>query len=429
VSAFDLPVLRGLHTGRGFWVLAFDAQTYFEAAAAAARDGLNTISDISASPFYVRALAVWLDVFGVSVPTAILFNVSCYFAGVLLIVALSPSTRATTVVVLALTVSPALLLFTTQPLKDPFLILLLVLVLYAMKGWNDAFHQRGRRRVAMAAASLFAVFLGISGVSGIRPWVAALIVVAILAGEATSLSFSPGVVRRWQRAAAAVVLLVIVWAAFKGGSSVYYGYYEALVIRAMGHPSVPLQDLERVRDGFSRSGGGTSLADATAPVTEKAFPASADTPAPVTDKASPAPSPSVRSRAAKLALGCSALFVPMSLLKAAGVVSFAGGRGLIPVTDVDTIVSDAALVACLVLVVSLRPSRRALPMGVLVIVFAALMTVVLAYGVTNFGTLFRFRPMVMTPLWLLPALVQTSCGTRRLHQRLRVEACLADSRI
>ena len=107
--------------------------------------------------------------------------------------------------------------------------------------------------------------------------------------------------------------------------------------------------------------------------------------------------------ALQVGTGLAAIFVPMSLLRAASIVDIDGGRGMIFVADIDTIFLDASLVW-----LGLYVWRRRAQAGVNVagLVFAVTLTaisaVLLAYVVTNFGTLLRLRLLIAAPAWLAP---------------------------
>jgi hypothetical protein len=104
-----------------------------------------------------------------------------------------------------------------------------------------------------------------------------------------------------------------------------------------------------------------------------------------------------------LATGLAAMFVPISVLKTLSIVSFAGGRGLLLITDLDTAVLDLGLGVGLFLLLLQRSAVRLSPATVFVVVLAISTTVAMAYVVTNFGTLFRLRLLASTPLLLVPA--------------------------
>ena len=100
--------------------------------------------------------------------------------------------------------------------------------------------------------------------------------------------------------------------------------------------------------------------------------------------------------------GMALLLVPISLVQATAGIAIGGGRGLLHVTDLDTIFLDAAMASMLAL---LWTRRRAigdrLPLVVIGLVLSGVTAVLLGYSVTNFGTLWRMRPIVMIPLWVM----------------------------
>ena len=97
------------------------------------------------------------------------------------------------------------------------------------------------------------------------------------------------------------------------------------------------------------------------------------------------------------------MFLPRPLGTALGWVEIQGGRGLLLLTDVDTVFMDLLLVALLWCM--WREARRGLALRPVFIV-PALTTVLLAaaicYQTANFGTQFRFRSMVAVGFILLP---------------------------
>ena len=100
-------------------------------------------------------------------------------------------------------------------------------------------------------------------------------------------------------------------------------------------------------------------------------------------------------------VGLAAMLVPVSLLKAAHIVDIAGGRGLLLVTDLDTLFLDATVIAAIWLLIR---ERRALGhdrayLGVCLVMFV-LVTPMLAYVVTNLGMLVRLRVIAFLPLWM-----------------------------
>ena len=65
-SYLNLPILRQLHTGDGFWTLAIDATIYYDAALDANEDGLDSVTRGSASPAFVKGLTLWMRAVGFS---------------------------------------------------------------------------------------------------------------------------------------------------------------------------------------------------------------------------------------------------------------------------------------------------------------------------------------------------------------------------
>ena len=111
-------------------------------------------------------------------------------------------------------------------------------------------------------------------------------------------------------------------------------------------------------------------------------------------------------------LGLAVVLVPMSLLKGASLVDFPGGRSLLPVADMDTILIDVVIVYFLV---ALWHRRRSLGDSLSFVIFGLIVScatgVLLGYVVTNYGTLVRMRPMVLVPLWAI-AVAMSQAGKR-----------------
>jgi hypothetical protein len=85
------------------------------------------------------------------------------------------------------------------------------------------------------------------------------------------------------------------------------------------------------------------------------------------------------------------------------VVDFSGGQGFLLVTDIDTVVQAVLLLAALAVVYRRRDALRDNRAFVtFVLVLTAGLWVSMAYVVTNYGTMFRLRPIAMLPIWLLP---------------------------
>ena len=103
------------------------------------------------------------------------------------------------------------------------------------------------------------------------------------------------------------------------------------------------------------------------------------------------------------ALGLVAMFVPITLLQALSIVDIQGGRGFLYVTDLDTLFIDFTIIGIGWLLIR---ERRALRHRQVYLFFcltiALLSTILLAYVVTNLGTLFRLRLIGLVPFWMAP---------------------------
>jgi hypothetical protein len=100
--------------------------------------------------------------------------------------------------------------------------------------------------------------------------------------------------------------------------------------------------------------------------------------------------------------GLAVLFVPISLLQEISEVEIEGGRGLLSIVDFDTVVLD---IASLLIVGLLWRRRHSIGDRVHFVVFGLILAgtsaLLLGYVVTNLGTLWRLRSLVVVPLWIL----------------------------
>ena len=376
ISYLDLAILQHLHTGDGFWELAPDARSYYRAAAAAVESQLSTISVFDASPFYVGALAIWMMLVGVSPASSILLNLLCYVIICRAIVAVGPTRDLDRGKLLipfsAFTFSPALLIFGTQSLKDTVFALLVAL---CGLGWIVAAWPAGTAR------NRWATPLGLSGVlavtfliSGIRAYFA-LFIWASSAGMFIAAAFARprGLVRYTAKATA---ILVGIWLCFMLGGGPYYDLYSPARFFGWGTSApteAPAVVIEEARESFIRTGGATNVV------------------------------PSFETRMARALLSLAVMFIPVSALQGVGLVDFDGGRGLLLLTDLDTVFLDVFIVLSLRLVYLNRSALPKLPAVVFLLFLTAGTALLMSYVVTNYGTLFRLRLMLAVPVWLIPS--------------------------
>lgn len=403
ISYFHWPIFQSIQSGEGFWAVAPDARVYYDMAAAAARQPTLSIAAGSPSPVYVLALAIWFRAAGATLVSAVVFNAACYVIAALAIILITSlsARRLGTFVLFSFSFSPALLLTSTQVLKDPFFAMLVVMACVSSILIFRYSHFSLSEHPSRLATGVLVALAAMAAMGGVRAYYAVFVWVAV----ACALFASLWTVQRRHRAtfaAFAVTVLPLLWCAFAVGANAYYPYYRDLIARttgvnlsisaltSYGNKTVApvLADvgelgttLHSVRMGFIGSGGGTNLTSRSAHQSDA----------------------NVQQEFGDLAVGVAALFVPISALRAASVVTFNGGRGLLAITDIDTLFLDVTLFAIGVAMVRARGvARRDLAPIFFVVALVVISTVIVAYVVTNFGTLFRLRLLIAVPAWLAP---------------------------
>jgi hypothetical protein len=384
ISFYDSSILRGLHSGDGFWQLAPDARAYYLSAASAIEHGLGSIPHDTVSPTYVRVLALWMMVAGVSPASGFLLNLVCYLLTCGMLAAAFRSLpepwrqRARLFTITALTCSPALIVFGTQPLKDTFVVFLAVLAAVGASeiAWSVASPRAFAWHCSLrgAAAILVALYL----VAGIRAYYA-FIIWSCLVLMFVACFIWQGRSAVWRGVVVAPTTLVVAWIAFAAGAGAAAEPYRRLIALDRGAPGAAAM-VTSARTSYVGAGGATNIAwadtDAGRPVSEHAH---------------------------ALMIGVAALFVPVSVLRGLSIVEFEGGRNLLVFTDIDTLFLDLTLAIGLVLLVRGWPALRH---NLAYVIFAASLTLILiiltAYVVTNYGTLVRLRLMMAIPVWTIP---------------------------
>lgn len=494
VSYLGLPIARGLQVGNGFWQPALDATGYFQLASAAVAAGTLVPLDHSVpAPLYVDALALWMSAVGVSPAAGMFLNLCLYvMLAVLVVWCFEPLNdwRADLPCIIGLTaysLSPVVLIHSTQPLKDEasnLLIALACMGVLALRRLLTGPPPLSRLRLAGAAAVLM---LAAFGLAGIR-WYFALIILGTLSIVLTAFGFAGRRIPIRPYLTASVIVLLAVSVGFVGGAGPYSRVLlstkaevegtapamQSIAARATDLITLPFFWVQRTataRTGFLMSGGNTNViapiraeaeqpplvtapperrddgsarGDVTAQAsnTERAAerPATAATATPAVIRASvpppaassddpgaaarppaapaPAAAPSAQAVAQAEAVravprtlaehvkavvvGLGILFVPLTLLEAVSGIRVAGGQGLLLVADFDTLFLDATVLAVLVLLWKRRQTLgENLPFVVYGLILSTVTACLLGYVVTNFGTLWRMRPLVAVPLWLI----------------------------
>jgi hypothetical protein len=325
--------------------------------------------------------------------TAVALNLACYVVVVIAIAGAAGRERTAIFATAAITVSPALLIFGTQALKDTFGVTLICLALAGVRLWSLGLLAVDRAARIRELSGLSLLALAVFAISGLRAYYGLFLFGGFLGASAALVFLLPSVRSRVLLAHALAVPAL--WLMFVAGAGAYYPYYGSLVRASFGAPFAPLTELENARVAFSATGGGTAI----------------DEPADDFGRD--------RAPVARLAQGVAAMFVPISLLRELGIVRFSGGRGLLLLTDLDTVMLDVSLIIAFFLMFRMRPAPvpSVNVFGLLVFLVTA---VTMAYVVTNYGTLFRLRLLVSAPLWLLPAFAQMpdSLGVPALSRKL-----------
>jgi hypothetical protein len=234
--------------------------------------------------------------------------------------------------------------------------------------------------------------------AGIRAYVAFLMV-CLTAVLLVAFAWRVGARRIPGYAAVGAIVVLSLWFPFQWGAGPYFGYYQLTLAGAVQswQSSAPrmVAAATAARQSFVAAGGGTALVS-----TPNANEGGSQVDRP-------------RDMAQGVFVGVSALTVPISLLQWASITHMRGGRGLLLLTDIDTLFLDVAALAVMAMLIR---GWRVAAQNAPYLSFAAGLFVILAglvaYIVTNFGTMFRLRVMIATLLWLLPLALVRRPGCR-----------------
>ena len=431
IAYFELPIAETLQMGGGFWTLAADATLYYQYALRVMEQGLlETNYRGYPSPFFLQVLAVWMWLLGVSPAVGMFLNICVYVATCVLIVRMYAPTNnwrhdlPCIVAISAYTFAPIAFIHATQILKDDFFYLLIAVVCVSVLGLSKLLvygDPRYRLWAILGGATLAATLVGLSSIRWYFPvivWgaLACMCLLFAVRGRVTPLPrylLGSGVILLIMGVAAGAqfdreALAPLGPGAESFGSS---GSSLATVPSALG----TLAQSARMR--FLQAAGDTNIVVSIRKEPQTTGAPSAGFQGPrTTTGASGVPTAAelqteqvaratprgFADHVRVAALGLAVVFVPISLLKAVSLVDFEGGRGLLPVADLDTIVFDAAL---LFLLIALWQRRHRLgdnlPFVTFVLVLSGVTMVLLGYVVTNYGTLIRMRPMIAVPLWVV----------------------------
>ena len=444
ISYLELPIAESLQAGGGFWLIAVDATVYYDYALWVIEQGFFGIDYARVhSGFFVQILSIWMLLVGASPLAGLLLNVCTYLATcVLIVTAYRPlddwrQDLPCLVAVGAYSFWPAIFIHGTQPLKDDFFFALIALISMALLivlraivyGWRAA---GGFRIIAFAFAVVLAASFGLAGIRWYFPIIicGALVTVFalfLLRGRLTSLPFY---------LAAAASLVIAVWLAAGGfrnfASSFLFpsagGSPFALVRSIDDIPSALVEMMRRARYGFLLAAGNTNfgsplndgtgrrrlrtlrgrLIDDNSPLSDVEWAAVRATPR------------TFGEHVVAASRGLVVVFVPISVLRATSFVRFEGGRGVLPLADLDTVFQDVAIISLLVLVWRRRRQiGTRMPFAAFCLILAGATAVLLGYVVTNYGAMFRMRPMMAIPLCVLVVAVSPTADAAGTAAKVR----------
>jgi len=122
ISYLHLPIARSLQLGDGFWIFGLDGMTYFQQSAGVASGpaGILFASPGYGSIFYVQTLATVILLFGAVESVILLLNIGAYLGCCLIALSFGdPSKhRAVVFTIAALSLAPATVMWSLQPMKD-----------------------------------------------------------------------------------------------------------------------------------------------------------------------------------------------------------------------------------------------------------------------------------------------------------------------
>lgn len=400
ISAHRLPIGSSYQLQPGFWFFGVDAEYYYRIAAGAAARGpvaIVALAPVLPSVFYIKSFAAALYLFGPSLTTSLLFNLLAYagLAGC----AIHWHERsglakpALLVTLSAVSLAPSWILWTYQPLKDTYFLLLVGLYFYGADRWYRRLIADTWSWVA-ALGVLGALAVVIYGIAGIRWYFAFTLVSMMPLAVLTALARRPR--RSWWRAIAATLSVGLLLEVTVAGA----GPYAPLWLRTVARPSsvqallairhVPADAIRSVRKSHAqgvRAAGGTRIQL-------------------MQDEGSGLTPDGVSADASALDLmrgNLAAMLLPRWLATRVGRVTIGGGRGLWAFADLDTVFFVLTILASgWVVRRQLGRGDRLGPAFWQILAVTAIITLLLAYQAANFGTLFRLRSMIAIGIALLP---------------------------
>jgi hypothetical protein len=270
ISYERLPIARGLQLGDGLWFFARDGLEYFPTAVGLARNGIWSILTYGsggASVAFVKVLSATVLLFGPVTSVAVLLNLFCYLGVMAVIVSWSnrePRARtAAAFAICAISLSPAFILWSLQPLKDTFFQFAVIAFIGACAAWQRMW-TASRAHIPAASLIAAAMFVTLLVIAGIRWYFAFALFIASVVFLLLIASMSH--VRKGIAFTVSIVMAVLLSRAFLIGGGVYV---PTPIIRVLSPltaahevrqvPATIITGIDRAREGFDRVGGRTSI--------------------------------------------------------------------------------------------------------------------------------------------------------------------------
>jgi len=435
ISWARLPIARGMQLGDGLWSFAIDARVYVPFANWGAEHGLwaiITFDRTAPSVTYIQTLGVTNWLFGLATSGGLLLNLFSYLGVIAMLVhwpVKTPAARnAAALVITAISLSPAFVLWSLQPLKDTFFQFLAVAFVASCAWWQRAWSVPDHAASRLGIGALLAVLL--YALAGIRWYFAfALLIAASLFLFLTAFRTAARAIVAFS---AAIVLTIVFCRGLVAAAAPYMPPQLIAVMTpstALGTirqlPAVLLGSVDSARDGFQRSGGNTAIIAPTppgataavqtqTPLTVDSRRAAVTAALPEPEAAQPIAQPIAQpgSRASRLLSGVAVTILPRTVGESMGLFHIAGGRGVLWFTELDTLIFDIVLLLAIAAVaIRFRTSLRN-PLTWFVVVLTMLVGGPLVYSITNYGTLFRLREMIYLGLLFTPLAVASVAPAR-----------------
>jgi len=174
ISYLHLPIARSLQDGDGFWTLAIDGRVYFRYASDLLAHGVTAVAFVDKalpSPVFLQILAIFQLLFGGAASVGALLNLFAYLGACAAILRLGRReegglARPAVIAIAALSFAPAVIIWSVQPLKDPFFIFAVAAFVAACTMWQEAW--LGRPSAARFLPPLLLMLIVLYAVVGIR---------------------------------------------------------------------------------------------------------------------------------------------------------------------------------------------------------------------------------------------------------------------